>query len=217
MTGGEPRARGEQAWNPAATLAGAFWGRFDVSASCLPRCATQVLGLKCNPSTTPPSPLLLLSCCCRLHNPLQRMERLCTSWFGVITDYEGVIVEDTTEYHALSWIHVADEFNLLRPLGHALQRIKGIRDEVVSVCTAECAFVCSGSAGLVELRNYARRFDEASSSIGWTGATLSSGVACRMGKVDNLKACNSSYARSLGVLRCTNHAMLLHAHLLACR
>lgn len=67
----------------------------------------------------------------RLHNPLQRMERLGTGWFGVITDYEGVVVEDTLEAHARAWLKVAEELNLTRPLGQTLMRIKGVRDEAV--------------------------------------------------------------------------------------
>lgn len=34
-----------------------------------------------------------------LHNPLQRAERLGTRWFGVIMEYEGVIVESSWETH----------------------------------------------------------------------------------------------------------------------
>ena len=68
-----------------------------------------------------------------LHNPLQRMERLSTGWFGVISEYEGVIVDDTLDMHMRAWLAVADEMNLPRPLGQVLRRIKGVRDEVVSV------------------------------------------------------------------------------------
>lgn len=67
-----------------------------------------------------------------LHNPLQRMERLSTGWFGVIAEYEGVVVEDTLDAHARAWLQVADELGYQRPLGQVLRRIKGARDEVVS-------------------------------------------------------------------------------------
>lgn len=66
-----------------------------------------------------------------LHNPLQRMERLSTGWFGVISEYEGVIVDDTLDMHMRAWLAVADEMKLPRPLGQVLRRIKGVRDEVI--------------------------------------------------------------------------------------
>lgn len=66
-----------------------------------------------------------------LHNPLQRMERLGTGWFGVIAEFEGVVVEDTLEAHKRAWLMVAEEMGLQRPLGQTMQRVKGMRDEVV--------------------------------------------------------------------------------------
>lgn len=78
-------------------------------------------------------PLLSTRPCCRLHNPLQRQERLSTGWFGVICSFDGVLVEDTQHAHARAWLQVAEEMNLPRPLGQTLNRIKGARDEVVSV------------------------------------------------------------------------------------
>jgi hypothetical protein len=66
-----------------------------------------------------------------IHNPLERMERLGTGWFGAIVEYEGVLVEDTAEYHQKAWLAVADEFGLPRPLGHLFRRIKGVRNELV--------------------------------------------------------------------------------------
>ncbi|GFR40808.1 hypothetical protein Agub_g1427 [Astrephomene gubernaculifera] len=66
-----------------------------------------------------------------LANPLQRMERLSTGWFGVIMEYEGVVVEASEEAHRQAWLQVADEFGYKRPLGQELRRIKGARDEVV--------------------------------------------------------------------------------------
>ncbi len=35
-----------------------------------------------------------------VHNPLQRMERLGTGWFGVIMEVEGVLFQDTWEAHS---------------------------------------------------------------------------------------------------------------------
>lgn len=89
----------------------------------------------------------------RLHNPLQRQERLSTGWFGVICSFDGVVVEDTHHAQARAWLQVAEEMNLPRPLGQTLNRIKGARDEVVS---ALCSLVwmlrlgrCGASAAVV--------------------------------------------------------------------
>jgi hypothetical protein len=81
-----------------------------------------------------------------LHNPLQRMERLSTGWFGVIAEYEGIVVDDTLDMHARAWLQVADEMNLPRPLGQVLRRIKGVRDEVVSLLPGSLP-----KAGLINL------------------------------------------------------------------
>eukprot|EP00955_Chlamydomonas_euryale_P014448 155396-Chlamydomonas_euryale.AAC.9 len=34
-----------------------------------------------------------------VHNPLQRMERLGTGWFGVIMEHDGVLFQDATQMH----------------------------------------------------------------------------------------------------------------------
>ncbi|KAF5837530.1 HAD-like domain-containing protein [Dunaliella salina] len=67
----------------------------------------------------------------RLRNPLQRMERMGTGWFGVICEYEGVLVQDTHDKHVEAWKRVSQECDLPRPLGHTFRRIKGVRDDVV--------------------------------------------------------------------------------------
>lgn len=66
-----------------------------------------------------------------LHNPLKRAERLSTGWFGVIMEFEGVVMEDTYEAHTQAWLKVAAEFGFPRPLGQVFRRMKGVRDEVV--------------------------------------------------------------------------------------
>lgn len=66
-----------------------------------------------------------------LRNPLARMERLSTGWFGVLLDFEGVIVEDTLEWHKQAWLQVGEEMGLRKPLGHLLGRIKGVKSEVI--------------------------------------------------------------------------------------
>jgi hypothetical protein len=60
------------------------------------------------------------------------MERLGTGWFGVIADYEGVVVDSTLEVHKEAWRRVAAEMDLPAPLGSTLARIKGVRDDLVS-------------------------------------------------------------------------------------
>eukprot|EP00798_Chlamydomonas_sp_ICE-L_P013972 gene13972-19915_t len=66
-----------------------------------------------------------------VHNPLVRMNRLGTGWFGVIMEYEGVIVESLYEEHKASWLQIAEEFGYPKPLGHLFRRIRGCRDELV--------------------------------------------------------------------------------------
>jgi beta-phosphoglucomutase-like phosphatase (HAD superfamily) len=58
---------------------------------------------------------------------------LYAGWFGVITEFEGIIVDSTQQVHAQAWLQVAQEMNLPRPLGQTLNRIQGARDEAVSV------------------------------------------------------------------------------------
>lgn len=66
-----------------------------------------------------------------VHNPLQRMERLGTGWFGVIMEHDGVLFQDTWELHTQAWLRVAQEMGHPRPLGHLFRRVKGLRDDVV--------------------------------------------------------------------------------------
>mmetsp|Transcript_33278 Transcript_33278/g.99115 ORF Transcript_33278/g.99115 Transcript_33278/m.99115 type:complete len:400 (-) Transcript_33278:459-1658(-) len=66
-----------------------------------------------------------------VHNPLQRMERLGTGWFGVIMEHDGVLFQDATQMHHEAWLRVAAELGHPRPLGHLWRRVKGLRDDVV--------------------------------------------------------------------------------------
>lgn len=56
----------------------------------------------------------------RLHNPLQRLERLGSGWLGVIVDYEGIVVESTTDIHRNAWLTLAEEEGKPRPLERSL-------------------------------------------------------------------------------------------------
>jgi len=75
----------------------------------------------------------------RLGNPLERAQRLSTSWFGLIAELEGVVVDDTLDLHQRAWLEVAEELRLPTPLGQQLRRIKGVRDELVSRSGGKCA------------------------------------------------------------------------------
>ncbi|DBA99287.1 TPA: hypothetical protein ACH3X3_011897 [Trebouxia sp. C0006] len=64
-----------------------------------------------------------------LHNPLQRLHRLGTGWFGVIMEYEGVLVEDTSDLHSKAWEMLGEEEAKPRPLHWALKRAEGMKSE----------------------------------------------------------------------------------------
>ncbi|CAD7698758.1 unnamed protein product [Ostreobium quekettii] len=57
-----------------------------------------------------------------LGNPLLRHKRMGTDWMGVIVDYEGVLVEDTSGRHTEAWLRLAEEEGKPPPLTHALKR-----------------------------------------------------------------------------------------------
>lgn len=77
-----------------------------------------------------------------LHNPLQRMERLGTNWFGVIADYEGVVVDSTLKAHQEAWRQAAAEMNHPVPLGSTLSRITGVCDDAVRATVARAEHTC---------------------------------------------------------------------------
>lgn len=64
-----------------------------------------------------------------LHNPLQRMERLGTGWMGVITELEGVIVEDTSDVVQRAWLELAQQEGKNAPLAWVLKRADGMKAE----------------------------------------------------------------------------------------
>ena len=66
-----------------------------------------------------------------LHNPLQRLHRLGPGWMGVILEYEGVIVDDTSELHSKAWEALGQEEGKPRPLHWALKRAEGMKSEQV--------------------------------------------------------------------------------------
>eukprot|EP00891_Asterochloris_glomerata_P007008 jgi/Astpho2/7008/Aster-01862 len=58
--------------------------------------------------------------------------RLGPGWMGVIMEYEGVLVEDTSELHSQAWEQLGREEQKARPLHHALKRAEGMKAEQAS-------------------------------------------------------------------------------------
>lgn len=120
----------------------------------------------------------------RLQNPLQRLERLSTGWFGVrsscsqslrlhclqvtqhqakfrqacfvhnfrgalkapflpqvVMEYDGVVVEDTSDLQRKAWLKVADEESKPPPPQFALRRAEGMKNDQVSFCSASSCFL----------------------------------------------------------------------------
>ncbi len=59
-----------------------------------------------------------------LHNPLQRLERSGTGWFGVILSHEGVLVADSHAQHCEAWVRTAADLGFPRPLGALLTCVR---------------------------------------------------------------------------------------------
>ena len=81
-----------------------------------------------------------------LHNPLQRLHRLGTGWFDVILEYEGVLVEDTSDLHSKAWEVLANEEGQSRPLHWALKRAEGMKSDQVALdchATSPASIICS--------------------------------------------------------------------------
>ena len=68
-----------------------------------------------------------------LGNPLQRHKRMGTDWIGVIMDYEGGLVEDTTRLHTEAWLRLAEEEVKPRPVTHVLKRAALMKAEQVTL------------------------------------------------------------------------------------
>eukprot|EP00210_Caulerpa_lentillifera_P004540 g4332.t1 len=64
-----------------------------------------------------------------LNNPLARLERMGTGWFGVILDFEGVIIPDAVPTHKESWLQLAEEESKPRPLESSLIRAAPMKAE----------------------------------------------------------------------------------------
>lgn len=68
----------------------------------------------------------------RLHNPLQRLERLGLGWLGVILELDGVCVEyEYGDVAARAWAALAEEEGKPAPLHWALTKAEGMKNEQV--------------------------------------------------------------------------------------
>eukprot|EP00271_Cylindrocystis_brebissonii_P009496 TRINITY_DN243_c0_g2_i1.p1 TRINITY_DN243_c0_g2~~TRINITY_DN243_c0_g2_i1.p1 ORF type:complete len:446 (+),score=66.99 TRINITY_DN243_c0_g2_i1:246-1583(+) len=67
----------------------------------------------------------------KLHNPLQRRERMGCGWLGVVFEWEGVIVEDDAQLEQKAWSALAEEEQRPQPLAFVLKRAEGMKSEQV--------------------------------------------------------------------------------------
>lgn len=98
-----------------------------------------------------------------LHNPLERSERMSTGWFGVrstplpsvrlssqdvqarhltqplplpqvLMEYDGVVVEDTSDLQRKAWLRLAEEEGKAHPPQFALRRADGMKNDQAPPC-----------------------------------------------------------------------------------
>ena len=68
----------------------------------------------------------------RLHNPLQRMERLGTGWMGVVMELDGVCVDyEYGDVSARAWQQLSSEEGKSLPPMWALKKAEGMKNEQV--------------------------------------------------------------------------------------
>jgi hypothetical protein len=66
-----------------------------------------------------------------LGNPLKRMHRLGTGWFGVILEYEGVLVENAHDEHVQAYVELCKREGKSAPPRWQLDRLEGMKNEQV--------------------------------------------------------------------------------------
>ncbi|KAJ0818493.1 putative riboflavin kinase [Helianthus annuus] len=64
-----------------------------------------------------------------LHNPLLRQERMGCGWLGAIFEWEGVLIEDSTDYEKQPWLVLSEEEGKSPPPAFLLRRIEGMKNE----------------------------------------------------------------------------------------
>ena len=57
----------------------------------------------------------------------------------MVVEFEGVIVEDTSDLHTKAWMQLADAEGKPRPLQFALKRAEGMKNEQVCAAHIVCA------------------------------------------------------------------------------
>lgn len=94
-----------------------------------------------------------------LANPRQRHERLGTGWYGVIFEFEGVLVPSAHEDHMQAWREVCSTYGKSPPF-FLLERAEGMKTEQVRCCLARCAvrgpFPHAVSKNQTECRSFLR-------------------------------------------------------------
>ncbi|KAK1408285.1 hypothetical protein QVD17_39931 [Tagetes erecta] len=64
-----------------------------------------------------------------LQNPLLRLERMGCGWLGAIFEWEGVIVDDSSDHEKQSWLVLSQEEGKSPPPAFMLRRIEGMKNE----------------------------------------------------------------------------------------
>ncbi len=54
----------------------------------------------------------------------------------MVVEFEGVIVEDTSDVHSKAWVQLAEDEGRSRPLQFALKRAEGMKNDQVQRCLA---------------------------------------------------------------------------------
>jgi HAD superfamily hydrolase (TIGR01509 family) len=62
-----------------------------------------------------------------LANPLERLNRLGTGWFGCVFEWEGVLVADASAHHRAAWLALAAELAKPPPPDYLLRRAAGMK------------------------------------------------------------------------------------------
>ena len=62
----------------------------------------------------------------------------------VVVEFEGVVVEDTSDLHSRAWVQLAEDEGKSRPLQFALKRAEGMKNDQVcfSACIAGSKILC---------------------------------------------------------------------------
>ena len=58
----------------------------------------------------------------------------------MVVEFEGVVVEDTSDLHSKAWMQLADAEGKPRPLQFALKRAEGMKNEQVSAMDIASAY-----------------------------------------------------------------------------